>query len=58
MYLFTSVQGKTQSMAQRMLERMVGTAMLRVVSEQLLVDRALDSVVHTAMLNSLDLRLG
>jgi hypothetical protein len=58
MYLFTSVQGKTQSMTQRMLERLLGMGMLRVVSAQSMVDSALDSVVHTAMLNSLDLRLG
>lgn len=58
MYLFTSVQGKTQSMSQRMLERLLSMGMFRVVSEQSMVDRALDAVVHTAMLNSLDLRLG
>lgn len=58
MYLFTSVQGNTQSMSQRMLERLFGLGQLRVVSEQSMVDRALDAVVHTAMLNSLDLRLG
>jgi hypothetical protein len=57
MYLFTSVQGKTQSMTQRMLERLHGSGRLRVLSEQPLVDSALDAVVHTAMLNSLDLRV-
>jgi len=30
---------------------------LRVVSDQSMVDSALDAVVHSAMLNSLDLRL-
>ena len=58
MYLFTSVQGNTQSMTQRMLERLLNTGMLRVLAEQSMVDHALDAVVHTAMLNSLDLRLG
>ena len=58
MYLFTSVQGKTQSMTQRMLERLHGSGLMRVLSEQPMVDGALDAVVQTAMLNSLDLRLG
>lgn len=58
MYLFTSVQGKTQSMTQRMLERLHGSGLLRVLSDQSIVDGALDAVVHTAMLNSLDLRVG
>lgn len=58
MYLFTTVQGKTQSMTQRMLERLLGLGTLRVLSDQLMVDGALDAVVHTAMLNSLDLRVG
>jgi len=56
MYLFTSVQGKTQSMTLRMLERMRSEGTLRVVSDQPIVDGALDAVVHTAMLNSLDVR--
>ena len=58
MYLFTTVQGKTQSMTQRMLERLLGLGTLRVLSDQPMVDSALDAVVHTAMLNSLDLRTG
>jgi hypothetical protein len=58
MYLFTSVKGKTQSMTQRLLERMLQEGRLRVVSDQSsMVDGALDAVVHTAMLNSLDIRL-
>lgn len=56
MYLFTSVQGKTQSMTQLMLERLHGSGLLRVLSDQSIVDGALDAVVHTAMLNSLDLK--
>lgn len=58
MYLFTTVQGKTQSMTQRMLVRMLAQGTLRVVSaQQNMVDGALDTVVHTAMLNSLDIKL-
>jgi hypothetical protein len=56
MYLFTTGQGKTQSMTKRMLQRMLSTQMLRVLSDQSMVDTALDAVVQTAMLNSLDLR--
>lgn len=57
MYLFTSVQGKTQSMTQRMLERLLSLGTLRVLSDQSVVDNAFDAVVHTAMLNSLDHRI-
>lgn len=57
MYLFTSVQGKTQSMTQRMLERLHASGSLRVLSVQSIVDGALDAVVQTAMRNSLDLRV-
>ncbi len=57
MYLFTSVHGKTQSMTQRMLERLQSLGVLRVLSDQSMLDGALDAVVNTAMLNSLDLRV-
>jgi hypothetical protein len=55
MYLFTSARGKTQSMTQRMLERLLSQDKLRVVADQTsIIDGALDAVVHTAMLNSID----
>jgi len=55
MFLFTSVRGKTQSMTQRFFERMMAEGKLRVVSDQVsMVDGALDAVVHTAMLNSIN----
>lgn len=57
MYLFTNVYGGKQSMTRRSLEKLLATRALRVVSEQSMVDGALDAVVHAAMLNSLDLRL-
>jgi hypothetical protein len=57
MYLFTSVQGKTQSMTQLVLERLHDSGLFRVLSDQSIVDGALDAVVHTAMLNSLDFRV-
>ena len=57
LYLFTNVHGSTQSMTRRMLEKLLAANALRVVSEQSMVDGALDAVVHAAMLNSLDIRL-
>jgi hypothetical protein len=57
MYLFTSVHGKTQSMTKRMLERLVVSGELKLLTERSVVDGALDAVVQTATLNSLDLRL-
>ena len=54
MFLFTSVGGKTQSMTQRVLERLLAEDKLRVVSEQAsMVEDALDAVVQAAMLNSI-----
>lgn len=57
LYLFSNVHGSTQSMTRRMLEKLQAVNALRVVSEQSMVDGALDAVVHAAMLNSLDTRL-
>lgn len=57
MFLFTNVQGGTQSMTRQSLDKLLATRALRVLSVQSMVDGALDAVVHAAMLNSLDLRL-
>ncbi|MBE0473001.1 DUF1631 family protein [Rhodoferax sp.] len=57
LYLFTNVNGNTQSMTRRVLEKMLAVNALRVVSEQSVVDDALNAVVHAAMLNSLDIKL-
>jgi hypothetical protein len=54
MYLFTDLQAKSNSMTQRMFDRMLAESTLRVVSEQSLVDGALDAVVSAAMRNSLE----
>lgn len=56
MFLFTSAQGKTSSMTQRMLAHLQRHQLMRVLSEQSMVDGALNAVVQTAMLNSLDIR--
>lgn len=54
MYLFSVAQGKTQSMTRSALENLIISNALRLVSDHSMVDGALDDVVHTAMLNSLD----
>jgi hypothetical protein len=57
LFLFTHASGKTQSMTRRLLEKMLAADTLRMVSGQALVDGALDAVAHTALQNSLDLKL-
>jgi hypothetical protein len=57
MYLFTTLQGKTQSMTRRMLAKFFANGSLNVISARSSVDGAFDAVVHVATLNSLDLRL-
>jgi hypothetical protein len=54
MYLFTGANGQTQSMTRPSLENLVYNNTMRLVSDHSMVDGALDEVVHTAMLNSLD----
>ena len=57
MYLFTSARGKTQSMSRRLLERLASEGKLQVVSDRsTILDAALDEVVHSALLNSLDIQ--
>jgi len=56
MYLFTNIQGATQSMTKRMLVRLSRAGAFKVLSKQPVVEDALDAVVHTAMINSLDAR--
>lgn len=54
MYLFTGAHGQTQSMTRPSLENLLAHNALRLVSDQSMVDGALDEIVHTAMRNSLD----
>lgn len=49
MYLFTSTQGNTQSMARHSLDKLANTRILRVLAQQSMVDNALDAVVQNAM---------
>lgn len=54
MYLFTGAQGQTQSMTRPSLENLLTKNALRLVADHSMVDGALDEIVHTAMLNSLN----
>jgi Protein of unknown function (DUF1631) len=56
MYLFANAYGTNQSMTRNSLEKLLATKALQLLSDQSVVDGALDSVVQAAMLNSLDIR--
>ena len=57
LFLFTSAYGSTQSMTRRSRDKLLAAGTMRVVAGQPVVDGALDAVVQTAMLNSLDVKL-
>jgi hypothetical protein len=57
LFMFTHPDGRTQSMTRRLLDKMMGTGMLRLVASQAVVEGALDFVAQTALSNSLDLKL-
>jgi hypothetical protein len=57
LFLFTSAYGSTQSMTRRLRDRLLAGGSMRVISEKPLVEGALDAVVQSAMLNSLDVSL-
>lgn len=57
MFLFTSAYGNTQSMTRRSRDKLLAADTMRIVSGQPVVEGALDAVVQTAMLNSIDIRL-
>jgi hypothetical protein len=57
LFMFTGAGGKTQSMTRRLLDKMLKTGTLKLVSAQALVDGALDAVAVAALRNSLDLKL-
>ncbi|MDQ3060526.1 MAG: DUF1631 domain-containing protein [Pseudomonadota bacterium] len=54
LYMFTSEGGRKHSMTNRVLHHLLMLAFVKVVSEQGVLDRALDSVARTAMRNSMD----
>lgn len=53
-FLFTNASGRTQSMTLRLLDRCIQQGSLQVLSQQPVVDVALDAVAQTAMRNSLE----
>ena len=57
LFLFTSAYGRTQSMTKRLLDKLVAQGSMRVISQQTVVEGALDAVAEAAMRNSVDIRL-
>lgn len=57
LFLFTSVSGRTQSMTLRLLDRLFQQGAMQVLTEQSVVDGALDAVAQAAMRNSVESRL-
>lgn len=57
LFLFTSPAGRTQSMTLRLLDRLFQQGALEVLTEQTVVDVALDAVAQLAMRNSVESRL-
>lgn len=56
-FLFTSASGHTQSMTLRLVDRLIQQGALHVLSQQTVVDGALDAVAQIAMRNSVESRL-
>jgi len=56
LFLFTSPAGRTQSMTLRLLDRLLQQGALQVLTEQTVVDGALDAVAQQAMRNSMESR--
>ena len=57
LFLFTSATGRTQSMTLRLLDRLMQQGALQILTEQNVVDGALDAVAQLAMNNSVESRL-
>jgi hypothetical protein len=57
LFMFADAAGKTHSMTRRLLDKMLGSDTLRMISGQPVVDGALDAVAQTALRNSLDIKL-
>ena len=58
MFLFTSASGRTQSMTLRLVDRLIQQGAMHVLTQQTVVDGALDAVAQAAMRNSVDSQLG
>ena len=57
LFMFSDAAGKTHSMTRRLLDQLVATQSLRLVSDHAVVDEALDAVAQAAVSNTPDLRL-
>ena len=57
LFLFTSARGRSQSMTLRLLDRLIEQGAMRIVTQQTVVEGALDAVAQAAMRNSVDVRL-
>lgn len=56
-FLFTSASGRTQSMTLRLVDRLIQQGAMQVLTQQNVVDGALDAVAQAAMRNSVESRL-
>ncbi len=57
LFMFTNAEGGTHSMTRRSMDKLLADGGLRVVSDNAVVDEALNAVARTAMQNSLDIAL-
>ena len=57
LFMFADATGKTHSMTRRLLDKMLRSDTLRMISGQAVVDGALDAVAQTALRNSVDIKL-
>lgn len=57
LFMFNDAGGKTRSMTRRLLDQLVASQTLRLVSDHAVVDGALDAVAQAAVSNSPDFRL-
>jgi hypothetical protein len=57
LFLFTNASGRSQSMTLRLLDRLLQQGAVQVVTEQNVVDGALDAVAQAAMHNSVESQL-
>ena len=56
LFMFTDAVGRSHSMTRRLLDQLVAAQGLRLISDQAVVDGALDAIAQTAVSNTPDLR--
>jgi len=57
LFMFTNAEGGSHSMTRRSLDKLLADGGLRVISDNAVVDEALDAVAQAAMKNSLDIQI-